>query len=157
MSEDKAKKEHSKGTGPESIELRPGPRKRHGGYTYIRTGKMPKKRAAVERYLTWVRQTYIEDIAGTEENMTAGQIVLLNKLVLLEGLCRCIETTTAEVTERTGALYNMPTKYLSYVNQIVKICGMLGIERKEITRDVSPVEQAKIIKAELADKEEDNG
>ena len=122
----------NKRASPEDIVLRPGRRPRHGGYTYIRTGKLPKKKAAIERYLTWVRMTYAEDIAGEESNLTAGQTVLLNKLILLEGLCRCIEMTTAEVTEKTGQLYNMPTKYLSYVNAITKICGMLGIERKQV-------------------------
>jgi len=141
----------NKRTGPEDIVLHPGPRTRHGGYSYIRTGKMPKKKAAIERYLTWVRQTYIEDIAGEEENLSAAQTILLNKLVLLEGLCRCIETTAAEITEQTGKLYAMPTKYLSYVNTITKICTMLGIERKDTSRVPTAAEMAVIIKEEAKD------
>lgn len=121
----------NKKADPKDITLRPGPRVRHGGYSYLRTGKMPKEKAKVEKYLTWLRMTYIEDIAGEEENMTAGQTILLNKLILLEGLCRCIEIMVTEATERTGTFYNMPDKFLSYVNSIVKICGMLGIERRE--------------------------
>ena len=150
MSENKAK------THPESIELRPGPRKRHGGYSYIKTGKLPRHKRHIERYLTWVREIYIEDIAGTEDKMTAGQTVLLNKLILLEGLCRCIETTVADITAETGKLTGMPHHYTTYVNLILKICSQLGIERKEIMRDVSPIEQAEIIKAEIAEKEEDS-
>jgi hypothetical protein len=135
---------NGKKRGPEGITLRPGPKITHGGYSYIRTGKIPKDRQEIERYLTWVRQTYIEDIAGTEDKLTAGQTVLLNKLILLEGLCRCIEYQAAK-TESLG----MPQKYLSYMNNIIKICSLLGIERKELIGDITPAEQAEIIKAEI--------
>lgn len=134
---------NNKKGGPDSLQLRTGPRVKHGGYTYIRTGKLPKKRANVERYLTWLRRTYAEDVAGREADMTAGQTVLLNKLILLEGLCRCIEITMAEVAEGTGRITEMPTKYLSYVNAIVKVCGMLGIERKDFADgQLTPLEIA---------------
>jgi len=123
--------DNNKNSGPDDLQLRPGPKARHGGYTFLRTGRLPAKRAYIERYLTWLRQTYIDDIAGSEEAMSAGQTVLLNKLVLIEGLCRCIEETAAEIAEGVGAIPVMPQNYLSYVNSIVKICGMLGIERKE--------------------------
>ena len=141
----------NKRASPEDIVLRPGRRPRHGGYTYIRTGKLPKKKAAIERYLTWVRMTYAEDIAGEESNLTAGQTVLLNKLVLLEGIARCIETTAAEVTESTGQLYNMPTKYLSYVNVITKICGMLGIERRVLEPEATLAEVIASIEKEKSE------
>lgn len=133
----------------EDITLRPGPRVRHGGYSFLRTGKMPKEKARIEKYLTWVRMTYAEDIAGEEVNLTAGQTVLLNKLILLEGLCRCIEVMAAEVTDRTGTLYHMPDKYLSYVNSIVKICSQLGITRREPVDNVpTPLEIAERIDRE---------
>jgi len=125
----------NKKASPEDIVLHRGRRTKHGGYSFIRTGKLPKNRVKVERYLTWLRMTYAEDIAGEEANMTAGQTVLLNKLILLEGLCRCIEITTAEIAEKTDRLYNMPVKYLSYVNSIAKICSLLGIERKKQTEE----------------------
>lgn len=136
----------------EDITLRPGPRVRHGGYSFLRTGKLPKEKAKIERYLTWVRMTYAEDIAGKEENLTAGQTVLLNKLILLEGLCRCIEIMAAETTEKSGILYHMPDKYLSYVNSIVKICGMLGIEQRESGDYIpTPLEIAERIDREEAE------
>lgn len=116
----KAKKTQGK------IILKPGPRVTHGGYSFIRTGSLPKSKAKIERYLTWVRQSYIEDISGIEENMTAGQTILLNKLVMLEGLCRCIETYQAK-TENL----DMPDKYLSYLNNIIKICSLLGIKGRK--------------------------
>lgn len=149
MGEIETKTGQIKKAGLEDITLRPGPRVRHGGYTYIRTGKVPKKKAEVERYLTWVRQTYIEDVAGEERNLTAGQTVLLNKIILLEGLCRCIEITVIEVAEKSGQLPVMPQKYMSYVNTITKICGMLGIERREPVDNVpTPLEIAERIDRE---------
>lgn len=149
MNKIEAKMGQNKKAGPEDIVLHPGRRTRHGGYTYLRTGNLPKKRANVERYLTWIRETYIEDIAGSEEHLTAGQTILLNKLILLEGLTRCIEITTAEIAEKTGSLYNMPQYYLSYVNSITKLCGMLGIERKEDGKGIpTAAEMSDIIMAE---------
>lgn len=132
MSKIEAKTGQNKKSGPEDIVLKPGPRIKHGGYSFLRTGRMPKEKARIEKYLTWLRMTYIEDIASTEDNLTAGQTILLNKLILLEGLCRCIEVMAAEITEKTGVLYNMPDKYLGYVNTIAKICNLLGIKRMEI-------------------------
>ena len=57
---------------------------------------------------------------------------MLNKLILLEGLARCIEISVAEISEKSKQLPVMPDKYLSYVNSIVKICSLLGIVRQEI-------------------------
>ena len=146
MSKIEVKMGQNKKTSPEDIILQPGPRVPHGGYSYIRTGRIPKRKANIERYLTWVRMTYAEDVAGSEENMTAGQTVLLNKLILLEGLARCIETTAAEVTEKTGQLYAMPTKYMSYVSAIMKLCSLLGVERKEVKERIpTPLEVASVV------------
>jgi hypothetical protein len=99
----------------------------HGGYSYLTTGELPEDKLYVQRYLTQIRQLYIENISGTEDNMTAGQIILLNKLITLEGLTRCIEIEAA----RTGTL-NLRHKYPTYINHIIKICTHLGIERRKI-------------------------
>ena len=63
----------TKKLSPADIILPRGPRISSGGYTYLRTGKLPKKRQQVEKYLTWIRELYVQDIAGEEVNMTAGQ------------------------------------------------------------------------------------
>lgn len=141
---------NEKRMGPDDITLPRGPRTKHGGYTFIRIGKLPKNRQKIERYLTWVRQSYIEDIAGTEDNLTTGQTVLLNKLVMLEGLCRCIEIYQAQVES-----LDMPTKYLSYLNNIIKICQMLGIDRRDIKPDIlTPAELAASVDADILKEKE---
>lgn len=118
---------NDKKQGPEDLVLSKGPRVTHGGYTFLRLGKLPGDKVKIERWLTWVRKTYIEDIAKSEENMTAGQTILLNKLIMLEGLCRCIEIYQAEIES-----FKMPHQYMSYVNTIIKICTHLGIDRRKV-------------------------
>lgn len=141
MSKNKSKIRQSKGTSPESIALKPGPKFRHGGYTYFRTGKMPTQKRYIEKYLTWVREIYIEDIAGTEDKLTAGQTVLLNKLILLEGLCRCIEVTAAKIADQSSTLPVLPHDYSTYVNLILKICSQLGIERRDPIDDTPDIHE----------------
>jgi hypothetical protein len=138
----------SKSKGGLKVRVSPG-KLRHGGYSYLTTGELPADKKYVEKYLTRLRQKYIENIGPREEDLTAGQAVLLNKLITMEGLCRCIEIEAA----RAGTL-NLRHKYPTYVNMIIKVCSLLGIEKKEFVGDITPAEQAEIIKSELknADK-----
>lgn len=131
------------------LKVRVSPGKlRHGGYSYLTTGQLPADKRYVEKYLTRLRQSYIEDIGPHEEDLTAGQAVLLNKLITTEGLCRCIEIEAA----RKGTL-DLRQRYPTYANMVIKICSLLGIEKKELIGDITPAEQAKIIKAELKDND----
>ena len=110
---------------PEMVKLRPSRRPKHGGYSFIRSGKMPDDKREVERYLTWLRQKYIEDIGPEEKDLSAGQMLLLNKLITFEGLTRCMEIEAAR-----RETVNLPKHHSTYTNHILKICQMLGLERK---------------------------
>lgn len=120
----------------------------HGGYSYLTSGKLPEDKQYVQKYLTQIRQLYIEDLGPQEEDLTAGQLLLLNRLITMEGLCRCIEIEAA----RAGTL-NLRQRYSTYANMTIKICSLLGIERKELVGDITPAEQAEIIKAEIKDND----
>ncbi len=98
----------------------------HGGYTYLTKGQLPLDKKYVEKYLTRLRQAYIEDLGPREEDLTAGQTVLLNKLITMEGLCRCIEIEAA----RAGTL-DLRLRYSTYANMIIKVCALLGIDKKK--------------------------
>jgi len=93
------------------------PKLRHGGYSFMRSGKIPADKPEIERYLTWLRLKYIDDLGPEEADLTAGQAVLLNKLITLEGLTRCIEVMASREEK-----VMLPQRYMSYVNTIVKIC-----------------------------------
>lgn len=110
---------------PQMVKLKPSRRPKHGGYSFIRSGKIPDDKREVERYLTWLRQKYIEDIGPREEDLSAGQMLLLNKLITFEGLTRCMEIEAAR-----RETVNSPKHHSTYTNHILKICQMLGLERK---------------------------
>ncbi len=127
------------------VKLSPGRKPKHGGYTFMRTGEIAEDKIEIERYLTGLRQGYISDIAGQESNLTTGQLILLNKLITLEGTNRCVEIQAA----RNGAISSLDERYNARNNQIIKICLALGIDRNETGREITPQDQAEIIRADL--------
>ena len=113
---------------PESkllVKLPPGRKPKHGGYTFMRSSRIPEDKQEIERYLTGLRQGYISDICGEEKDLTTGQLILLNKLITLEGTNRCVEIQAA----RDGAIDSLDERYNARNNQIIKICLALGIEQ----------------------------
>lgn len=103
---------------------------KHGGYTYLQTGQLPEDKLYIGVYLTRLRAGYIEDIGPREEDLTAGQLLLVNKLITLEGWCRCVEVEAA----RKQTL-DLRDRYTKFTNLVLKICGMLGIERRAGVED----------------------
>ena len=133
---------------PESkfpVRLSPGRKPKIGGYTFMRTGEIPEDKIEIERYLTGLRQGYISDIAGQESSLTTGQLVLLDTLITLKGVNRCVEIESG----KDGNLVRLDERYNARNNQIIKICLALGIDRNETGREITPQDQAEIIRADL--------
>lgn len=124
-------------------------RMRHGGYSYLVQKKIPADKIYIERYLTNLREDYISDLGPDEKDLTTGQLLLLDTLITLKGVNRCIECQSG----RDGDLRRLDERYNARNNQMIKICSLLGIERKEIVGDITPAEQAEIIKSELKDND----
>ena len=123
-------------TGKKLIKRRVSPGKlRHGGYSYVSSGIMPQDKKYLERYLTQMREAYIIDIGPTEKDLTAGQLLLLNKLVTLEGLTRCMEVHIARKES-----FELIRNHSTYVNLVLKIVQMLGIERRELEPETTLAE-----------------
>jgi len=136
------------------LRLKTGKKVIHGGYSFMRTGELPRGPGMVEieRYLTYIRESYIGQLTngGGEVALTPGQLVLLNKLVTLEGCQRLVEVQAA----RSGSVKMLDERYNARNNQVIKICLALGIEADEHERFVTADEQAEIIRADLKDKKE---
>jgi len=136
------------------LRLKSGKKIVHGGYSFMRTGDMPPGpgKIEIERYLTYIRESYIGQLTNSvgEAKLTPGQLVLLNKLVTLEGCQRLVEVQA----ERDGSVSTLDERYNSRNNLIVKICLALGIDPDEHERYVSADEQAELIRADLKDKKE---
>ena len=123
-------------------------RSRHGGYTYLVARKIPADKIYIERYLTNLREDYIRDLGPTEKDLTTAQLILLDTLITLKGVNRCIECQSG----RDGDLRRLDERYNARNNQVIKICSLLGLDRKDANRIPTAAEMVKIIKKEAKDE-----
>lgn len=115
------------------IKLRPGPRARHGGWTYLRSGELPEGSEHIEKFLTWVREGYIRDIGPKEEDLSTGQVILLNDLIICIGFCRLIEE---KARKEKNPFMLKQDHYLRFKRHARQLCLDLGIKRK--AKDEAP-------------------
>lgn len=119
-----------------TVKLPAGRRSRHGGYSYMKTGDVPRDKQEIERYLSGLRAGYIQDIGPEETDLTTGKLLLLNKLISLEGCQRCCEIEAA----RSSSIKLLDERYNSRNNQIIKICCLLGINHRASEKTLKPWE-----------------
>jgi hypothetical protein len=118
----------------------------------MKTGEVPKDKLEIERYLSGLRQGYIQDIGPREEDLTTGQLLLLNKLVTLEGCQRCVEIQAA----RDGNLRTLDERYNARNNQIIKLALSLGIESRAEDKVLTMAELTKKIEEEDQREEDES-
>jgi len=108
---------------------------------------------SVERYLYTIRESYIGELTnGTgEDSLTTGQLILLDTLIMLKGINRCVEIEAS----KTANIKPFNELFNARNNQVIKICLALGIEAVDHEPFVSPDEQAEIIRADLKRQEEE--
>jgi hypothetical protein len=123
--------------------LAPGrPPRTHGGYAFLTSGKLPEQRAHLIRYLSNVRAGLIHDLGGSEENLSTQQIILIDRIISILGVVRCIEEHAKEygVMERGGKLSpSLGQHYISFNNTLRLTLQLLGIDRAE-PKVLSPIE-----------------
>jgi len=80
-----------------------------------------------------------------------AQLILIDRLISLLGVIRLIEEKAKEDGVFTGRNLapSLRTSYIAYNNTVRLTLEKLGIEREELVRDITPAEQAEIIKAEV--------
>jgi len=112
--------------------LSPGKRQTHGGYSFLRTEGLPVKRRHIESYLTAARQGMVNDLAKSEEDLSTGQIILIDRIISMLGVVRCIEEHVRDHTVMKGEELSpsLKSSYLSYNNSIRLNLQVLGIERR---------------------------
>jgi len=115
--------------------LSPGKRRTHGGYSFLRTEAFPAKRRHIESYLTAARQGMINDLAETEGDLSTGQIIIIDRIISMLGVTRCIEEYVRENAVMKGEELSpsLKSSYLSYNNSIRLNLVALGIKRKVVT------------------------
>lgn len=122
----------------------------HGGYSFLVHGRLPEHRTYIRRYLTACRQGLINDMGG-EENLSTAQAILIDRIISKLGCIRCIEEHTREGSVMVGQELAPALKcsYLAFSNSIRLDLQALGIDRNETGREITPQDQAEIIRADL--------
>lgn len=123
----------SKGKALKRVKLKTGKKSTHGGYSFLTTGRLPEHRREVERYLTMVREGLIRDIAGEEGDLTAAQLILLDRVISKVGLLRCMEEHVREAGIFKGQELAPALKksYISYSNSLRLDLQALGIDKRK--------------------------
>lgn len=123
---------------------------KHGGYTYLTTGEILEHRQYIKKYLTAIREGLIRERGPTEEDLSMAQLILIDRLISLLGVIRLIEEKAKEdgVFRGRDLIPSLKTSYIAYNNTVRLTLEKLGIEQEELARDITPAEQAQIIKAE---------
>jgi len=137
---------------PESltVRLKPGRKIKHGGYSFLSKGKLPEDRAYIERYLTACRQGLIDDLGG-DRNLSTAQAILIDRIISKLGCVRCIEEHTREgsVMVNQELAPALKSSYLAFSNSIRLDLQALGIGSNDTGREITPQDQAEIIRADL--------
>lgn len=109
-----------------------GKKRSHGGYSYLVAGRLPEHKKYIEQYLTAARMGLIHDLGPTEEDLTAAQIILIDRIITKLGVLRCIEEhVRVEGVMRGDDLSpSLGQNYIAYDNSIRLALTALGIHRR---------------------------
>lgn len=117
--------------------------RRHGGYSFMVTGELPQHRAYLLSYLTTARENLIMDLGPTEEDLTAAQVILIDRVVSMLGVVRCIEEHIRENSVMVGqnVAPALKASYITYNNAVRMTLKELGI-RTKVGEGILDVQQA---------------
>lgn len=107
---------------------------KHGAYSYITRGELPEKRRHIANYLTNIRESLIADLGPMEEDLTAAQLILIDRVVMKLGCVRLMEEHISETSVMKGndLAPCLRSSYLAYNNSIRLDLVVLGIEQKQL-------------------------
>ncbi len=117
---------------------------RHGGYSLaVRTGELPKRRTYLRAYLTKAREGLVRDLGPLEADLTAAQVVLIDRVISKLSVLRCIEEHVREngVFTKAGELESvLSNSYLAWANSIRLDLQALGIDKRAAGTILAPYE-----------------
>lgn len=111
-----------------------GQRMTHGGYSFLASGRLPEHKVILIRYLTAVRASLVADLGGSEDNLSAQQIILIDRSISLLGIIRCIEEDAKEkgVFKGDSLRPSLGKHYISFTNSLKQILQLLGLKRRTL-------------------------
>lgn len=129
------------------------PMSKHGGYSFLTHGTMPENRSYILRYLSRVRQGLIEDIGGTEEAMSTGLLILIDRIISKLGCVRVMEEFVRERGVMKGDELQpcLRKNYLAFSNSLRRDLESM----KEMAKDqIDPAPSIQEIIQEFEEKKE---
>jgi len=122
--------------------------RRHGGYSPV-SKDIP---LTVRRQVGALREALVRDIAGEPENLTAAQVILIDKTMSLYQITLCLEAYIRREGPFRGKKLDpiLRENYIAYVNSIRLNLRELGIKTKVKDRLLGPFEIAAEIDAAKA-------
>jgi hypothetical protein len=110
-----------------------GVKVKHGAYSLIARGTLPRKRRYLERFLGDVRQGLIKDLGPKEENLTTAQLILIDRIIGKLGVLRCAEEFVRESGVVKGQELSpiLKRSYLSWANSLRLDLQALGIDKRQ--------------------------
>ena len=112
--------------------------KKHGAYSIMKSENLPPKDLTrIREYVESAREGLIEDIAGTEDKLSTGQAILIDRTINLLSVTRMIENHASKTGTFKGNRLtpSLQQSYLSYNNTIRLNLKVLGIEPQQAGRD----------------------
>jgi len=122
---------------------------RHGGYSFLTKGELPEDRKHILKYLTGARENLIKDLGPTENDLTAAQIILIDRVISKLGVVRCIEEFIRVHTVMKGENLSpsLGQNYLAYNNSIRLDLNILGVDKRAVAPGPTLDEVCERIKA----------
>ena len=126
----------------------------HGAYNTLRRNVV-KGQPRLRRFLTSCREGLIADTAGTEERLTTGQLIIIDRCIGKLAILRLMEAYVAEVGAfKDGELLPLLAgPYLRFTDSLRADLLALGIERRSHEKVLTPLELVQVIEAEEVAKE----
>lgn len=132
---------------------------KHGGYSLIHRDELLKQHPQLRQYLEDSRAGLIRDVAGSEDQLSEQQRVMIDRIISRLSICRLIEVYIEKYGAfRRGRLKRFQVlelepalglNYLAFSNSIDRALIALGLDRKKAEEVQAPYE--------IIDSEEKNG
>lgn len=103
------------------------PHYRHKGYSIV-------KPVQVMRYLSATRRALVRDIGGTEDGLSAQQVILVDGCINILGIIRSMELYIAKTAVMKGQELApcLRNTYLQYRNSLHRTLAMLGLDKRQV-------------------------
>jgi hypothetical protein len=100
----------------------------------VRTGELPENRRYLRDYLTSIRRGLIADLGPEEKDLSAAELVLVDRVIAKLGVLRCIEEHVRETGVLRGEFLapGLAKYWLPISNSLRQDLLALGVERRDV-------------------------